>query len=73
MQGTSQKLGDISHVQTAHQIEAVHFDGAYADLKHVCDFPVCVPDRHQTQDVALSGCQEFQIDGLVNDRFDFSA
>ena len=41
----------------------MNLNGPNADLQHVRDFPVGVPNRYQAKDVALSGRQPAEIDG----------
>jgi hypothetical protein len=52
----------VSHIQPSHQVESVHFDRAYADLKHFRNLTVRVPDRHQAKDVTLPRREEIGVD-----------
>ena len=73
LQGSPQQLGNVAHVQSPHQIKAVNFHRSHADLQHVRDFTIRVADRYQTKDVALSRCQQVEVDGLIDKRFRFSS
>jgi hypothetical protein len=54
-------LRHVSHIQPSHQVESVHFDRAHADLQHLCNLTVRVPDRHQAKDVTLPRREEIGV------------
>jgi hypothetical protein len=73
LQGSPQQLSNVAHVQSPHQIKAVNFHRSHANLQHVRDFTIRVADRYQAKDVALSRCQQVEVDGLIDKRFRFSS
>lgn len=50
----AKKLCHVSDVEAAHQIEAMYFDGSYADFQLVGDFSVCQSLSDQAKDLLLS-------------------
>lgn len=72
MQGPAEQLSDVSYAQPSHQVESVHFYGADAEFQHLGDLTVRVPDRYQTENVALPRREAIGVDLLVQ-RLDFSA
>jgi len=62
LQGPSEQLRHVSHIQPSHQIESVHLDRADADIEHLRNLAVRVSDRHQAKDIALSRCEELDIE-----------
>ena len=73
LKGSPEQLRDVSHVQSPHQVEAVNFYRSDADLQHVRDFTIRMPDRYQPKDVSLSRCQQIEIDRLFDERVGFSS
>jgi len=72
LEGAAEQLSNVAHVQTAHEIEAMHFDRPHADLQNGGDFTVCMSHRNQAKDVALARREEIQF-RLVKDRLSLSA
>ena len=70
---SSEQLRHVPHIQPSHQIEAMHFHGAHADLQHVRNLAICMAYGDQPQDVSLPGSQQIQIDGLLDQRIGFSS
>lgn len=71
LERSSEKLGDVSDVQAAHQIESVNFDGADADPQHGGDFTIGMTDGNQPKYVPLTRSEHSEID-LFCDRLDFT-
>lgn len=55
LQCLAEQLGYISNLQPPHQIEAVHFHCAHADLQPACNVAVRVTLRNQFQNFLLTG------------------
>ena len=56
-QRLAEKLGDVADVQPAHQIEAMHFNRAYADTQRIGDFPIGLAHGDHLQNLGLPGSQ----------------
>ena len=54
---SAEQLRHIPHVQSSHQVKAMHFYGAHADLEHGCDLAIGVPNGDEPQYVSLAGGQ----------------
>jgi hypothetical protein len=73
LKGASEQLRHIPDVQSSHQVKAMNFHRAHADLQHIGNLTVRMSDGDQPENVPLSWRQQFKVDGLFDQRLTFSS
>ena len=55
LEGLTQELGDVSNIESAHQVETMDFDRPDADIQRCGDLTIGMAQRDQSEDLALAG------------------